>query len=615
MTWLHPWAAWFLAGVPVIVLLYLVRSRRRAVTVSTLMFWQRVLKEGGDSAFLRRLRQPLSLLLHLLIFLLILAALARPVPGPVAAERSATVIILDNRARMQAVEPGGATRFDAALKLARALAGQAAENREVALLTIAGGASIAAPFSTDGKPLLAALDELSPSDASGDLAATAELAASLLAARNGTRRIVLLSERLPAWKPPTGVEFTVHSTGQALDNVAITRLATRALPADPRTSEVLLEIRNFGATSVISDVELAFDGRILDVKPLTLAPGERRLDVFSSVPRPTRSTRGWLAARLTAGGALACDDTAYATLPPPRALRVLLVSKGNPFLEKLLAVDPSVNFQFIEPGAWLPGMGAKFEAVIFDRVLPDAFDFTAAEGNFLFVKSTPFAAGGAEIEQPPVTDADAAHPAIRSADLRNAAILRAARLALPLPRDGWTFEAPLRSFEHPLLVAGRRERRRVAGLAFDLLETDLPFRVAFPLLVTGTLHWLAGEDAAPLPPLAAGEVFTLPDGASASPEPVADPRAEPPGAKITGVFQPMKNGFHRIEDAGGVRWLAVNTFSIDESDLRGAGGAATDAAGAPRLATAGRAPWQWLALAALALLLMEWWLFHRRRTE
>ena len=45
------------------------------------------------------------------------------------------------------------------------------------------------------------------------------------------------------------------------------------------------------------DVEITFDGKLLDVKPFTLDPGKERFDVFPSVPRTTRSTRGWLRTR------------------------------------------------------------------------------------------------------------------------------------------------------------------------------------------------------------------------------------------------------------------------------------------------------------------------------
>ena len=85
MTLLNPLALAFAALVPLIVVLYLLKLRRQPAQVSTLMFWQRVTADNRRRALFQRLRQILSLLLHLLIFALLLFALARPelrvVPG------------------------------------------------------------------------------------------------------------------------------------------------------------------------------------------------------------------------------------------------------------------------------------------------------------------------------------------------------------------------------------------------------------------------------------------------------------------------------------------------------------------------------------------------------
>jgi len=72
MSFLLPWAFGFLAVIPAIVALYLLKIRRRPATVSTLLFWRRVLEENRRRALFQRLRNFLSLLLFLLIFLLIL---------------------------------------------------------------------------------------------------------------------------------------------------------------------------------------------------------------------------------------------------------------------------------------------------------------------------------------------------------------------------------------------------------------------------------------------------------------------------------------------------------------------------------------------------------------
>ncbi len=82
MSFLYP-ATLFLgllaAGV---VALYLQRPKRRSLEVSSLLFWQRVLEREPQRQFLGRLRHPLSPLLQLLIFLLLLLAPARPEARP-----------------------------------------------------------------------------------------------------------------------------------------------------------------------------------------------------------------------------------------------------------------------------------------------------------------------------------------------------------------------------------------------------------------------------------------------------------------------------------------------------------------------------------------------------
>ena len=54
--------------------------------------------------------------------------------------------------------------------------------------------------------------------------------------------------------------------------------------ASPQTSEVLLAIKNFGRAPVSGNVEISFDGKLLDVKPFTLEPGkENRKQLNSSM--------------------------------------------------------------------------------------------------------------------------------------------------------------------------------------------------------------------------------------------------------------------------------------------------------------------------------------------
>jgi hypothetical protein len=400
----------------------------------------------------------------------------------------------------------------------------------------------------------------------------------------------------------------VHPVGSARDNVAIIRFATRPLPASPQTSEVLVEVANFGTTPVTSNLEIRYDDRLLDVKPISLDPGARETRVFPSLARPGGNARGHLVARIDSADALLIDNEARALLPPPKPVRVLLVTKGNVFLEKALSAEPGVSYELVAPDGWSEAISAKFDATVYDDLVPVGWE----SGHALFVGRTPFDSGEAPLLKPVLTDIDVAHPVLRMVELGKVTILRARTLALPQNTDEWRYDAPLRSFENPLLITGeRRDDRkvRVTALGLDLTATDLPLRVAFPLLVTNAVHWLAGTVAEPRLPLRCGETIAL----------AGDERIVAP-SPVAGFFQPLKNGFYELQRGGHREWIAVNTASEQESDLR----RATDAASAgeslplPRLAgnwIPAWPPWRWLALGALFLAATEWSLFHRRRTE
>ena len=146
----------------------------------------------------------------------------------------------------------------------------------------------------------------------------------------------------------------------------------------------------------------------------------------------------------------------------------------------------------------------------------------------------------------------------------------------------------------------------MAALGLDLTATDLPLRVAFPLLITNTVHWLADARGNTGRAIRAGEVLELAEG-----ETIVAP-------STTGFFQPLRNGYYESRRDKQQEWIAVNTFSEAESNLQRAktSGEARPVVLPPILSTFASWPiWRWLALGALALFTAEWSLFHRRRTE
>ncbi len=634
MNFFNPWAFGFLALVPVIVALYLMKLKRWPVPVSTLMFWQRIIEDHRQRAWFQRLRRWFSLLLHLLIFTCILLALANPSVDRAVRSRSSTVLILDNRARMQAIEPDGESRMRRAIRIAGGIVRQASPLRPMALLTTAGAPTVSVPFEEDESLLRKAVETTQSTDAGGDMAAALQLASAILSSRSGEKHILLVTDR-PLDRPTatSGIDLKVIPVGTALDNLAITQFATRPVPANPETAEIFLRVRNFGHATATGNIEVKLDDHLLDVKPFRLAPGQESVEIFPALPRAKSTPNageagpGWLTARLDFHDALAADNIAYALLPQLVPRHILLVSKGNWFLEKLLETDTAIRFELLTPESFQPGMEGQFDATIFDDYLPTQFDLARASGNLFFLKQTPFAISGPAIPRPIVTDLDTAHPALRMVSMEHVSLAPALPTSLPPhPPGGWTLEAPLRSFDHPLLITGTRQTpsgtQRLAALAIDLAESDLPLRVSFPLLMSNTIHWLAGAPPATRLTSKAGEPAPLSDGESIDSAPTTSPApgtssTNQPPALASGT--PLLNGFYRIHRPDASAWLAVNTFSEEESNLRKPSRSPkANYASSLNHLFAPSAAWtlrEIFALAALLLFTVEWRLFHRRKTE
>jgi Aerotolerance regulator N-terminal/von Willebrand factor type A domain len=605
MNFLFPAAFIFSALSVVIVALYLQRPRRRFLEVSSLFFWQKVLEREPHRKFLGRLRHPLSLLLQLLIFLLLMLALARPGEA-LPRGRRATVVVLDARARMQA--PGV---FRDALLAAQEVVSRLGPNDEAALLTVEGLPRIVSSFSNDGRELRGKLELLAPSDASGGMEEALLLARRLLDAKSGAKRLVVISDR----KVPTSGSVEQIAVAKSRDNVGILTLAQRPLPASPQSTEIFVKLGNFSSSARDTEIELSLDGKSFDLQRFRIDPGETR-NFSTIVPRQMlASGSGFLKARLTSADGLDVDNTAYAALPTGQSLRVLLIGEDDPFLEGALKADPSLTVEILKPEMWRPDMGADFDAVVFDSWLPqDATIDTLGQGSFFFFGRTPFSSAGAETQVASL-EAGAESPLLWNVELDAIRLARASKLTIP--DDGrWHVSIPVQSAGEPMVATMEEPGgRRAVATAFAVGDSNFPLRVGFPLFVSNVVHWLAGRSLEAESGWKAGQTYVPASGESISRKPILQEGSDRAPQQLTEApLRFERNGLYEVRGPLRPRWVAVNTGDPAESDLRAAESTGSNISVLSR-SWGALQPWRWLTLAALALLVAEWLLHHHRVTE
>ncbi len=636
MSFLTPLAFGLAALLPVIVALYFLKLRREEQRISSTYLWRTLVRDTAANAPWQRLRPNLLLLLQLLFLAALILALARPFTWSAATAGSHLILVADTSASMGAtdVRPH---RLAGAVATARGLVGALPASAQVTV--IEAGAEVRVPVSgaTDRRAALAALADLRPGLGEADMASALTLAAAL-AARAPESEVVVLSDGHVAVPDDLVLPCPVRyvAVGSESDNQAIGAFSVH-IGAGGRDLTAFVQVANHGPVEVQRRLVLQeAQGGLVAVRDLTLAPNSVQAVTIPGLPTGARGFEAFLEGQ----DFLAADNRAWAVEPAMSRVSVQLVSTGNRFLETALGLLPNVEVTLVEPRPTgdgpISGQGPdefnEAEAgtlTILDATLPGD---TLPEGNLLVIappRSTEAFSVTGRLEAPVAVPLVADDPLLTYVDLQDVAIQEAAQLALPEWGQAALVDGKTNA---PLLLLGEQAGRRLAVLAFDLRRSDLPLRVAFPLLLANLVDALAGYHSGGLgtgdwglgatgsqslaiaaPPQATAVVVRLPDGRAERLVPERG-RAVLAGDNPAGIYElAWEDGEGRSHELGR---LALNPFRAGESDITprpSLAVAGTEAGGAGESPRAREEWWRPVAWAALALLTAEWLVAQRGR--
>jgi hypothetical protein len=336
----------------------------------------------------------------------------------------------------------------------------------------------------------------------------------------------------------------------------------------------------------------------------------------------------------------ALDDEAWLVVGAVRKARVLIVTEGNEILRDFFDQEATAKVaavRYLRPADLQdeekyrrPARQGDFDLVIFDRCAPPSEEAMPLAAAF-FIDAVP--PPWQRSAMPPLKDLQIRNPASRHPLMRHLSGLDDIALGEAFRFDLKDPRVPPRTPR--LLETGGEtavlfvlERRAFADLVmtFPLVNargewaTTWPLKLSFPVFLRNVLYQLGHvSDAAAEDNVQPGQVKALrPDAAVASVD-VFDPdgvrEAVPRGTRGDFPYKSTeKVGAYRAAWPGGQSRFAVNLLDADESNIRPRDavriGTQSLASAPPRRQTYDT--WKWAALAALALLLLEWALYHRR---
>ncbi|MFO0736572.1 MAG: VWA domain-containing protein [Labilithrix sp.] len=638
-------AAIFGAAAAFATALYILKLRRRTVAVPFSKLWEKILRDKEATSLFSRLKRLLSLLVQLALLALLAFALGDPRAAATLIKGRNLVVIVDASASMQATDVAPAkNRLEAAKdevkKIIRGLGG----SDRMLIAQMDAAVTPLGPTSSDTSELERALDSIKPTDARADFPRALRFATDSLRGVENAEIVVVSDGRLgeavdSAGKVHLGddVKLSYLPIGRGVRNVGITAFSVRRYPLDKARYEVMLEVTNTGPET--EDVELSLfadperngptdKGTLVDLTKLRLKPSERLPRFYPNLSGASRALKATLSPLENSKDELPADDKAYALLPERRRAKVLVVTPGNTYLEAALLLDEYLDVKMVSPLEYatkIAPSNEKNDVVIFDTVTP--VDPPRSHAIYLDPRGTTAPVKvEAELKSPGFDKIERKHPIVRWTALDDVNISRGHKL-VPQPGDKVVGSS---NGTDAILVTGQRGPYKFVAVGFDPRDTDLPLRVAWPLLLLNSINFFTDEDAQYISSFRTGDVWRVPVVTQSGQAKLKVPNTNElvvPVHEGRAVYLGQHAGFYELTGGDGTEApdapntkaaFAANLLDSDESAIEPAKELVVDGKKAGSLSGfqigVRREIWIYLLLAAILLTAIEWITYHRRIT-
>jgi hypothetical protein len=449
---------------------------------------------------------------------------------------------------------------------------------------------VAIPLSNDPAKQREALGRIAPTDTEGDMGEALRLAAALVSGLEGARILVLSDGCFP--------KVTDFSPGKAsvVYKSIGSRQETLGIAKTPKGTEVYCGIKNFGLNRAETGIAIYADGKLIHAQKLQLA-SLKSAGVNCLAPANTKLLR----AELDAKDLLQADNRLSTLVDPNAAMSVLLVSRGDPFLERALLLDPRVS---LDRASALPlsegnGKPSKYDLIIFDGV--DEADVSSRA-------TLTFGSGKGKIDQPSIDRVEDAALA-KGVGLDALFVDSATRLQLPADAKVVAFAGSA-----PMIATLEGDRRRIY-VAFEPMNSDFPLQVGFPIFVSNVLDFVAKDAPSQRMVINTGRSVGIRTSSKITLSSNQSENIQVETANGVATLSGLdRAGDYKLEYGGEQKDLTVNLRSDIESDIA----VKPDLVLGSKSVKATQTPtrlqdlWRYLAVLALGFLAFEWWLYARK---
>lgn len=529
MVWLALQNLYFLLIIPIILLLYLLKKKYEDQEISSILLWRKMILDIEANRWWKRLQKNLLLFLQLLFAILLILALLKPVLPTEQLIANHSIIVLDNSASMLTKEKD-ITRFELAKEEIQKRFKAISSNQFITLILAEEKPRVLIAKSSNKDQLRNILNSISINFGTTDDSAAFSLAHSIamtekdtgiLWVSDGANQTFSKTERLSKEIP-----FHHLLIGSERENVAFTSFVTQEMK---NGIQGMIKLDNTGSIAKQGKLYVyTAEKKLIDIHSFEIKGKSSYSYLLNSLPK-SRYYYGMLEVE---GDFLEQDNQLYSVLYQNNERTGILVTEGNRFLQQGLSLMD--NFQLTNLEQVPDQMEEKADIWIFDRQIPTKLP----EGNLLIIaptQSTPWWSYLGEKEgqgTPEVVKKD--HSVNQHVPWDQVYINKLIKLENV---DG--LETLVRLGDEPVVTAGIVEGRKIVILHFDLQQSDMSLRPAFPIFLHNVVQWLTPKQSLPIGNAIADELITVPFTANTTDRKIISPSGEETAIDINHGLNPL----------------------------------------------------------------------------
>ena len=475
----------FLIGIPIIIIIYLMKPKGTPMVIPSLMLWKDAERNEKSMTFSKKLIKNILMFIEIAALLfLMLAAMAPAIKRGGAPKEKSSLIIIDTSGSMQFKTGENQTRFDQAIKDAKDLVEMS--SGQISVIASGSENKLLINSGRDKSKLKKLLTNLDCTDTVGNLTDAEGLIQSISIDKvyvftdgDGASQLEDMSQRYP---------MDVYVYGKETDNVSISQMSMKKTPEG--LYDISVTYSYYGTHKAAFDISV-FDeaNNLLDVRTIELeesGSGSVLLtdkEVSGSSVRAEVSQVSYVVDGKTIyTDGLDNDNTAYAVISRKAEYEAYLVGAGNVFVEK--AYQAATGDNLIKVSSEDDIAEDKKTVAIYDdsrlalkkcsRVLMNYSENSERklDGGVVYVSSQGILSSISDF----------------SFGASNLNLLSVPEWAVPFMtvNEGSEDEGTVGYF-------GEHDGIREIVLGFDVRDSEFPLMAEFPIFIADAMNYLADE--------------------------------------------------------------------------------------------------------------------------